>query len=147
MDKNNSQKVKAGAAYGGVDMNQSTGTVIPIGAKYPIVISNSNNQYQNGSISGQIVPDDYYFNGNLSRLTMVEKRKYIANFLTNKLPKIVKDWNGNIWLVKFIDNVSCSFNSNYGMGMASFSANWVEVGDPTNQEDLQNTGIIDVGGV
>ena len=78
---------------------------------------------------------------------MVEKRKYIANFLTNKLPKIVKDWNGNIWLVKFIDNVSCSFNSNYGMGMASFSANWVEVGDPTNQEDLQNTGIIDVGGV
>ena len=147
VDKNNSQKVKAGAAYGNVDMNQSTGTVIPIGAKYPVVISNSNNQYQNGSISGQIVPDDYYFNGNLSRLTMVEKRKYIANFLTNKLPKIVKDWNGNIWLVKFIDNVSCSFNSNYGMGMASFSANWVEVGDPTNQEDLQNTGIIDVGGV
>ena len=119
----------------------------PIGAKYPIIITNSHNQYHNGSISGTIVPDDYYFNGNLSRIDMVKKRNELEQFLTNKRVKVIKDWNGNIWLVMIAGNVSCTFNNNYGMGIVSFSTNWTEVGDPTNQQDLQATGLINVGGV
>ena len=46
-----------------------------------------------------------------------------------------------------MDNVSCTFNNNYGLGIVNFNTNWVEVGDPTNQEDLQATGLIDIGGV
>ena len=146
-DSTGSQKCKANVGYGNVDMNQTVGTITPIGAKYPIVITNSKNQYHNGSISGTIVPDDYYFNGNLSRIDMVNKRSELERFLTNKRAKIVKDWNGNIWLVMIMDNVSCTFNNNYGMGIVNFSTNWVEVGDPTNQQDLQATGLINVGGV
>ena len=145
-DSTGSQKCKANVVYGNVDMNQTVGTITPIGAKYPIVIANSQNQYHNGSISGTIVPDDYYFNGNLSRIDMVNKRSELEQFLTNKRAKIVKDWNGNIWLVMIMDNVSCTFNNNYGMGIENFSTNWVEVGDPTNQQDLQATGLINVGG-
>ena len=146
-DSTGSQKCKANVGYGNVDMNQLVGSITPIGAKYPIVITNSQNQYHNGSISGTIVPDDYYFNGNLSRIDMVNKRSELEQFLTNKRAKIVKDWNGNIWLVMIMDNVSCTFNNNYGMGIVNFSTNWVEVGDPTNQQDLQATGLINVGGV
>ena len=146
-DSTSSQKCKANVGYGNVDMNQVVGSITPIGAKYPIVITNSQNQYHNGSISGTIVPDDYYFNGNLSRIDMVNKRSELEQFLTNKRAKIIKDWNGNIWLVMIMDNVSCTFNNNYGMGIVNFSTNWVEVGDPTNQQDLQATGLIDVGGV
>ena len=146
-DSTSSQKCKANVGYGNVDMNQVVGSIMPIGAKYPIVITNSQNQYHNGSISGTIVPDDYYFNGNLSRIDMVNKRNELEQFLTNKRAKIIKDWNGNIWLVMIMDNVSCTFNNNYGMGIVNFSTNWVEVGDPTNQQDLQATGLIDVGGV
>lgn len=145
-DSTSSQKCKANVGYGNVDMNQTVGTITPIGAKYPVVITNSKNQYHNGSISGTIVPDDYYFNGNLSRIDMVNKRNELEQFLTNKRAKIIKDWNGNIWLVMIMDNVSCTFNNNYGMGIVNFSTNWVEVGDPTNQQDLQATGLIDVGG-
>lgn len=146
-DQTGSQKCKANVGYGNVDMNQVVGSITPIGAKYPIVITNSQNQYHNGSISGTIVPDDYYFNGNLSRIDMVNKRSELEKFLTNKRAKIIKDWNGNIWLVMIMDNVSCTFNNNYGMGIVNFSTSWVEVGDPTNQQDLQATGLINVGGV
>ena len=145
-DSTGSQKCKANVGYGNVDMNQTVGTITPIGAKYPVVITNSKNQYHNGSISGTIVPDDYYFNGNLSRIDMVNKRNELEQFLTNKRAKIIKDWNGNIWLAMIMDNVSCTFNNNYGMGIVNFSTNWIEVGDPTNQQDLQATGLIDVGG-
>jgi hypothetical protein len=146
VDSTGSQKCKANVGYGNVDMNQTVGTITPIGAKYPVVITNSKNQYHNGSISGTIVPDDYYFNGNLSRIDMVNKRDELEQFLTNKRAKIIKDWNGKIWLVMIMDNVSCTFNNNYGMGIVNFSTNWVEVGDPTNQQDLQATGLISVGG-
>lgn len=146
-DSTGSQKCKANVGYGNVDMNQVVGSITPIGAKYPIIITNSQNQYHNGSISGTIVPDDYYFNGNLSRIDMVNKRNELEQFLTNKRVKIIKDWNGNIWLVMIMGNVSCTFNNTYGMGIVDFSTNWTEVGDPTNQEDLQATGLINVGGV
>lgn len=146
-DSTGSQKCKANVGYGNVDMNQVVGSITPIGAKYPIIITNSQNQYHNGSISGTIVPDDYYFNGNLSRIDMVNKRNELEQFLTNKRVKVIKDWNGNIWLVMIVGNVSCTFNNNYGMGIVSFSTNWTEVGDPTNQQDLQATGLINVGGV
>ena len=146
-DSTGSQKCKANVGYGNVDMNQVVGSITPIGAKYPIIITNSHNQYHNGSISGTIVPDDYYFNGNLSRIDMVKKRNELEQFLTNKRVKVIKDWNGNIWLVMIVGNVSCTFNNNYGMGIVNFSTNWTEVGDPTNQQDLQATGLINVGGV
>ena len=146
-DSTGSQKCKANVGYGNVDMNQVVGSITPIGAKYPIIITNSQNQYHNGSISGTIVPDDYYFNGNLSRIDMVKKRNELEQFLTNKRVKVIKDWNGNIWLVMIEGNVSCTFNNNYGMGIVDFSTNWTEVGDPTNQQDLQATGLINIGGV
>lgn len=145
-DQTGSQKCKANVGYGDVDMNQAVGTITPIGAKYPVVITNSKNQYHNGSITGTIVPDDYYSNGNLSRIDMVNKRNELEQFLTNKRAKIIKDWNSNIWLVMIMENINCTFNNEYGMGIVNFTANWIEVGDPTNQQDLQATGLIDVGG-
>ena len=146
-DSTGLQKCKANVGYGDVDMNQAVGTITPIGAKYPVVITNSKNQYHNGSISGTIVPDDYYFNGNLSRIDMVNKRNELEQFLTNKRAKIIKDWNSNIWLVMITENINCTFNNEYGMGLVNFNASWIEVGDPTNQQDLQAAGLIDVGGV
>ena len=146
-DQTNVERVKAGVGYGNIDMNQGVGSITPIGSKYPIVITNSQNQYHNGSVRGTIVPNDFYSNGNLSRIDMVNKRDELEQFLTNKRAKIIKDWNGNIWLVMIMSNVNCSFDDNYGMGMVSFSADWLEVGDPTNQQDLYNAGLINVGGV
>ena len=146
-DADMSQRVKAGASYGNVTTNQSVGALTPIGAQYPVIITNSHNRYDSGSISGYILPSDFYSTGNLSRTDIVKKYNEIKQFLTNKKPKVIKDWNGNIWLTMILDNIDCSFDNNYGMGMITFSANWVQVGDATNQEDLQSTGLVNVGGV
>lgn len=146
-DQTNVERVKAGVGYGNIDMNQGVGSITPIGSKYPIVITNSQNQYHNGSVRGTIVPNDFYSNGNLSRIDMVNKRDELEQFLTNKRAKIIKDWNGKMWLVMIMSNVSCTFDDNDGMGIVSFNADWVEVGDPTNQQDLYNAGLINVGGV
>jgi hypothetical protein len=45
------------------------------------------------------------------------------------------------------DNVSVSFTNEWGMGIGTFSASWTEIGDVGNQEDLENSGLISLGGV
>ena len=82
-----------------------------------------------------------------SRTAMVAAREAMEVFLTNKFPKILKDWNGNIWLVMFTSDINLSFSNEWGMGISSFEASWTEVGNPEDQYDLQNSGLINIGGV
>ena len=146
-DVTGSEKLKANVGYGNVNMSQNVGSILPIGAKYPVVVTNSHNAYHSGSISGYIVPDDFYTNGNLSRVAMVAKRDELEQFLVNKKPKIIKDWNGNIFLVMFTENVNFSFTNDWGMGLVTFEANWTEIGQPDDQDDLEDCGLINLGGV
>jgi hypothetical protein len=80
----------------------------------------------------------------LSRINMVEQRNVIEQFLANKKPKVIKDWNGNMWLVMFVDSLDISFDNSWGMGMAVVSGNWVEIGDPNSEVDLQSLGLITI---
>ena len=138
-------KLKAGVNYGDLSRVQEVGSINTIGSKYPIIVSNSKVDYRTASLSATIVADDYYNNGNLNRMDMVQKRELMESFFTNKRAKILKDWNGNIWLVVFIDNINITFINEYGMGIATLTAAWTEIGDVTSEEDLQNTRIINVG--
>ena len=147
VDNTNSQKLKAGVGYNDVTTNQDVGVIVPIGGKYPIIVTNSRVQYHTGSIFAQILPENYYTVYDLDRISMVNRRILIENFLTNKSPKILKDWNGNIWLIMITDNVNVSFTNEWGMGIGTFSASWTEIGDVKNQEDLENSGLISLGGV
>ena len=182
VDNTGSQRLKAGASYGSMRLNQQVSVINTLGSQYPIIVTNSEQQYHNGSISARIVPTDFYSDHGdrittsygylttstyahlctnvgdrlvayvkvkeiLDRMDMVQQREILEKFLTNKSPKILKDWNGNIWLIMITDGVDITFDNNWGMGMATFSSNWTEIGDPTNQQDLQATGLINVGGV
>lgn len=138
-------KLKAGVNYGDLSKVQEVGNINTIGSKYPIIVSNSKVDYRTASLSATIVADDYYNNGNLNRMDMVQKRELMESFFTNKRAKILKDWNGNIWLVVFTDNINITFINEYGMGIATLTAAWTEIGDVTSEEDLQNTRIINVG--
>ena len=141
-NSNGSQKLKAATEYGDLETNQDVGVLTTIGGKYPFVVSNSNLNYHSGSISALIVPSDFYTNGDLDRLDIVERREAIEQFLTDKTAKILKDWNGNIWLITFVENVEVSFVDDYGMGLGTLSAKWVEIGDVNDQTDLKQTGLI-----
>ena len=141
-NNNGSQKLKAATEYGDLETNQDVGVLTTIGNKYPFVVSNSNLNYHSGSISALIVPSDFYTSGDLDRLSIVERREAIEQFLTDKTAKILKDWNGNIWLITFVENVEVSFVDDYGMGLGTLSAKWVEIGDVNDQTDLKQTGLI-----
>lgn len=85
--------------------------------------------------------------GELNREEIAALRKQIGQFLTNKSPKIIKDWNGNIFLVMFNDNITFEFVNEWGMGLVTFAANWTEIGQADNQNDLEYCGLINIGGV
>lgn len=141
--RNTIYKLYEGVAYDSGRREQKVGVFEPCGRKYPVVTSNARTNYDAGSFSGLILPDDYMSNGSIDRKTIATKRDAILDFLTNKSPKIVKDFNTNIWLCMITGSPSVSYYSNYGMGIVSVSADWSEIGDANSANDLYDAGLIE----
>ena len=131
-----------GVQYGSLERVQKIGVLEPFGSKYPVVVSNGMINYSKASLKGTILNNDFENSHIIRRKEIVEKRETLLNFFTNKKAKILKDWNGNFWLMIIVDSPSVEFVNNYGMGIADISANWIEIGDPYNQQDLYNTGLL-----
>lgn len=132
-----------GVTYDSGQREQKVGVFEPYGRKYPVVTSNAQTNYDTGAFSGLILPDNYMSTGNLDRKTIAAKKAAILNFLTDKSAKIVKDFNTNIWLCMIVDSPSVSYENNYGMGIVSVGASWVEIGDADNANDLYDAGLIE----
>ena len=135
-------KFYAGVEYDTNDAIQQVGVFQPYNRKYPIVVSNSIMQYQTGGIGGWVLPEDYEDTHVFDRSKIVKEKEVLLNFLMNKKPKILKDMNGNNWLVYFADNPSVVYDNNYGQGMLKVSAKWTEVGDLNDKTDLYENGLI-----
>ena len=142
-------RLYAGVSYGDMQTTQITGIHQTLSGKYPIIVANSNVNYHSGSVSGTIlnenyeqISDDSSNRVGLDRIKIVKARKEVDEFLTNKKPKILKDDNGNIWLVIFVDNVNYSWYNEWGRGLGDISASWVEIGDATSVTDLYRTNIL-----
>ena len=135
-------KFYAGVEYGTLNRVQKVGVFEPMGRKYPVVVSNALINYETGSFEGTILPKDYDINHKLDNLAMVKERKDLLDFLTNKKAKILKDWNGNIWLMIVTDNPTIDFLSGSSMSLANLNATWTEIGDANNGHDLYDCGII-----
>ncbi len=135
-------KFYAGVEYDGNDAVQQVGVFQPFNRKYPIIVSNSIMQYQTGSIGGWVLPEDYEDTHVFDRSKIVKEKEVLLNFLMNKKPKVIKDMNGNNWLVYFTGNPSVTYDNNDGQGMLKVSAKWTEVGDPNDKTDLYENGLI-----
>lgn len=133
----------AGVEYGSGSRVQKVGVFEPMGRVTPIVVSNALINYETGSVQGTVLPSDYGTTGNAQPVAMVQERKQLLDFLTNKNAKILKDWWGNSWLMVVIDSPGISYKSGSGMGIADVTFNYVTLGDPNNQIDLYNSGIIE----
>ena len=135
-------KFYGGVEYDGNDAVQQVGVFQPYNRKYPVIVSNSIVQYQTGSIGGWVLPEDYEDTHVFDRAKIVKEKELLLNFLMNKKPKIIKDMNGNNWLVYFTGNPSITYDNNYGQGMLKVSAPWTEVGNPNSKDDLYENGLI-----
>lgn len=143
-DRSTFYRLMSGMNYGSLEMVQNVGIHETLSNKYPIIVANSDLGYQKSSVGATVVPVDFLENGNLDRKDMVDRRQELMNFMTDKSPKILKDGNGNIWLVMFTGNPQVTFDNNYGMGIGDISADWTEIGSVSSREDLYHAGIIDV---
>ena len=141
-DVNTVFKVYAGVEYGSIDQVHQVGTYTALGRKYPIIVSNGLANYKQGTFKGDILSPDYMRNGSFDRADIVKRRDALLAFLNNKKAKVLKDWNGNQFLLYITGNPSVSFAEGSGMGWASVSADWTEVGDPNDRHDMYEAGMI-----
>lgn len=139
-DGESNYKFKSNASYDSFERVRTTGVYEPYGSKYPIIVSNGILNYDMGTFSGDVVVMDS--TENLDRKATVERLEAIKDFLSSPNAKILKDFNGNIWLVGLSDNVPLSYYSEVGMGFAKVSFNWAEIGDANSGDDLYTNNLI-----
>lgn len=127
-------------AYGTSEQVQKIGTFEPFGRQYPVYVSNAMTNYQKGSLSAKIM-GRYETTGVFNRQEMVSEKNALLSWLTNKQAKIIKDYNGNIWLVVIIGNPSVIYNGKWGNGIMDVSLNYSETGSVDSASDLRSAGL------
>jgi len=132
--------------YGTNARNQQVGTFQPLGKQYPIIVANGLLSYESGSVSATILNDDYENTGVIDPVAIVQKKTIIKNYLTNKKAKLLKDFNGNVWLCMVTDNVQVAYRTGSAMGIPQIQFNWVQIGDANSQSDLYANGVINEPG-
>lgn len=129
----------------GFDTTRNTDSTLitMLNSKYPSVFENSDTNYDSGSASGTFLrfdQDDCTIN--LSKAAGY--RKDILNWLTNKKPKILKLYDGRIWLVKIVNSPTDTKREHPDLHTISFD--WVEIGDADDNKKLYQCGLSDVPG-
>lgn len=142
-DKDTIYKYYAGISYGGGKQVKKVGVFEPFGSKYPVVVSNAYTNYHSGSISGTILPKDYEETRVLDRQAIVQQGQELMTFITNNGAKVLKDWNGNLWVIMPIGEPTTTYNNNWGMGKIDINFDYVEVGDINSESDLMSLGLIE----
>nr|DAL35933.1 MAG TPA_asm: hypothetical protein [Bacteriophage sp.] len=135
-------KFYADVAYGNFQQTQKVNAHEPFGRKYPVIVSNAATNYMAGSLSGMVLAGDYLKTGKIDRRAIARESDTLLAFLTNKKPKILKDWNGNIWMIAIVDNPSVTYYDGSGMGLMNVSTTFMEVGDATDANDLAAHGFV-----
>lgn len=133
-------KFKEGASYSSNERVHSTGVYEPYGSKYPVIVSNGRLSYDKGTVTGSVILVDE--NEQLDRKAIVDKLQRIKTFLATPNAKVLKDMNGNIWLIAITDNLPINYYSEVGMGFADVSFNWTEIGNANNGQDLADNNLI-----
>lgn len=140
-DGTNTFKLYSGVTYSNQSRSNETGILNPIGSQYPIIISNSSMNYESGTTQGNLLGTNYESTRILDRINIAQQTKNFINFLKNGKSKILKDWNGNIYLVNIDGNIS--YTTDLVSGISTISFSWIEQGKYNVQIDLYNNGLSD----
>ena len=141
-DVNTIYKFYADIEYGSTDSVQKIGTYEPFGRKYPVMVSNGLLGYDTGTVSALIVPKNFTETHEFDRQAITKERNTLFKWLTNKKPKMLKDWNSSEWLCIITGNPQTDYESNYGMGIQRMTVEWTQTGDPKVKADLYANGLI-----
>lgn len=105
--------------------------------RYPTIVSNSNVNYESGSVSGLIlVLCDY------DKSKTLKYREEVKERLASKRPFVLKTPDGRIWMAKCVDSISDTMQGHVDIRHINF--NWVEIGNVNDIEALYYNGLSDV---
>lgn len=121
-----------------ITYNRESNVITTLGRKYPYVNNNGLNQYYSGSINVSFIELDG--NCRFDAENAWKYRNEIDQFLANGEPKILKSFEGDIWLVDVINSIPRSNAGHYQL--IDQQIEWVEVGNPYSIGDLYDNGFI-----
>ncbi|MCM1441782.1 MAG: hypothetical protein NC131_21610 [Roseburia sp.] len=114
----------------------------PLLGRYPRAVYTSDANYESGTVEGyfckfNINNEDYYPEDSFAY------RQGLTDFLTNKKPKILKLFDGRMWLVN-IDETSISDVEDSHWLHRKTSFGFFESGDCSSEKDLYDAGLTDI---
>lgn len=121
-----------------VTYNKESQTIISPGCRYPYVVNNGIARYYSGTLTATFIElgqDGYDVENGWSY------RNQIDQFLSDGKPKILKSFEGDMYMVNVVGSLPRAENGHYQN--ISHSIEWMECGDPTRIADLYDKGFID----
>lgn len=111
--------------------------------RYPVSVSSATVNYDSGESSGEWYPfDEENCEVILDDPVRVRYQKEFMDFLTNYKPKILKSFDGRIWLVDVNPSPTDNMREIYFLREVGFS--WTEIGNYESENDLYRSGLINV---
>lgn len=119
----------------------STSIVTTLGRKHPFVNRYGESNYTRGTVNATFIPfNDTICNYDFNRA--VRYREEVSQFLTDGITKIIKHWDGRIWLASIVESIPLSENGHYKNPIQGIT--FVTVGDPDSIADLYDANLIDI---
>lgn len=122
-----------------VTYNRESTTIVSPGRKYPYVVNNGIAQYYSGVLNVTFI--ELKENCHIDLENGWNYRRKIDQFLANGRAKILKSFEGEMWMVNIVGSLPRKTNNHYWN--VSHEINWTECGDPTLISDLYDNGFID----
>ncbi len=141
-DKDNIFKLYNACSYPTITSSLTAGILTPIGRRYPILVYNTDNDFESGTFSGNILGYDFEDTRQIDRADVQDELNDYRVFLKNRKAKILKDWNGKIQLIGVTGAISETPDLISGKTNVNFA--FAEQGKYDDQSDLYDNGLITV---
>lgn len=114
----------------------------PFGSQFPFIAYNARTKYRSGTyVAVLLAPTSKSSTSSyLDRYAQVELVNEFNNFLCDKRPKILKDFNGNLRIVSVADPIQNQYYKELANGLASTTFSWVEISDFT-ESNMNRIGL------
>lgn len=137
-------KFYAGVQFGTESLSNKTAVYEPLSNQYPIVITNGALKYYQSSLTGTIVSPSEMETRIPDSVANLTYKAQLTDFIVNKKAKIIKDWNGRLWLIMVTDNVTITPNNAISGMFSNIAFNFSQIGDGANGNDLYKAGILNL---
>ena len=139
-DGRETYKLYESLTYGNNKDSLRSGIHETLNGKYPVVTFNSKLDYKTFTIDGILLGYAFENTRKIVRKSVITQTENLVQFLKNKKQKIIKDWNGNIYLGSVVDDITPSVDLVNGYNKITF--NFVEQGKYNNQTDYDSSEIV-----